>query len=228
MTTHRKPRTSTAAKTAVRLGMIATAGMAVAATTTTAQASSGSSHSFMSTAVDMADTHADRMHVNQFDESFKIHQFGPLVAVTANNRATAESAGCSVQAPCRSIALSFQIVTAAGRNARLVNATNISRSANDHCPGCETFAGAYQFVVATPQELTLSKPARSQLARIHREVAGLRRSHLAIPDVKKRADELAQEVKTVLDREAASAPHRSAASPPDNFRPTVTMHRHVD
>ncbi|MFF4541948.1 hypothetical protein [Streptomyces aureus] len=226
--THRKPRTSAMAKTAVRLGMIATAGMAVAATTTSAQASSGGSHSFMSTAVDMADTHADRMHVNQFDESFKIHQFGPLVAVTANNRAMAQSAGCSVYAPCRSIALSYQIVTAAGRNARLVNATNISRSANDHCEGCQTFAGAYQFVVATPQEMTFSRSARSQLARIHREVTALRASNQSIPEVKKRADELAQEVKSVLDREAASAPHRSATGPLDSFRPTVTMHRHVD
>src|SRR5690349_13211822 len=104
--THRKPRSSTAAKTAVRLGMIATAGMALAATTTVASASSGGSHLFSSsTAVDMANTHADRIHVNQFDESFKIHQFGPLVAVTANNRAMAESAGCSVSDPCRSDAL---------------------------------------------------------------------------------------------------------------------------
>ncbi|MET7390860.1 hypothetical protein ACFYPT_35445 [Streptomyces sp. NPDC005529] len=225
--THRKPRTSTMAKTAVRLGMIATAGMAVAATTTTAQASSGNSHSFMYTAVDMAGTHADRMHVNQFEESFKIHQFGPLVAVTANNRAMAESAGCSVYAPCRSIALSYQIVTASGRNARLVNATNISRSANDHCDSCETFAGAYQFVVATPQELTLSKTARSQLARIHREVVGLRTSNLPIPSVKKRADELAQEVKAVLDRESTAAPRHPHADPRDNFQPIVTMHRHI-
>ena len=225
---HRKPRTSTAAKTAVRLGMIATAGMAVAATTTSAQATTGGSHSFMSAAVDMADAHANRTHVNQFDESFKIHQFGPLVAVTANNRATAQSAGCSPQAPCRSIALSYQIVTAAGRNARLINATNLSRSSNNHCEGCQTFAGAYQFVVATPQEMTLSRSALSNLTRIHREAAALRTSHLSIPNVKKRADELAQEIKTVLDREAASAPHRSAAGPQDSFQPTVTMHRHVN
>ncbi|MFH8395431.1 hypothetical protein [Streptomyces sp. NPDC018036] len=226
--THRKPRSSAVSKTAVRLGMIATTGMAVAATTTVASASSGGPHLFSSsTAVDMAHTHADRMHVNQFDESFQIHQFGPLVAVTANNRAMAESAGCSLQAPCRSIALSYQIVTAAGRNARLINATNISRSANDHCPGCETFSGAYQFVVATPQELALSRSARGQLARVHQEVAALRRSSLPIDSVRKRADELANEVKTILDREAASAPRGNAADPLDRFQPTVTMHRHV-
>ncbi|MFF2364017.1 hypothetical protein ACFVU0_15100 [Streptomyces sp. NPDC058122] len=175
----------------------------------------------------MANTHADRTHVNQFDESFKIHQFGPLVAVTANNRAMAESAGCSVYEPCRSVALSYQIVTAAGRNARLINTTNISRSANDHCPGCETFSGAYQFVVATPHELTLSRSARGQLARVHREVAALRTSSLPIPSVKKRADELANEVKSILDREAASAPHGNTVDPLDRFQPTVTMHRHV-
>ncbi|MFD5819871.1 hypothetical protein [Streptomyces sp. NPDC127038] len=226
--THRKPRSSAVAKTAVRLGMIATTGMAVAATTTVASASTGGPRLFSSsTAVDMASTHADRMHVNQFDESFQIHQFGPQVAVTANNRAMAESAGCSVSDPCRSIALSYQIVTAAGRNARLVNASNISRASNDHCPGCETFSGAYQFVVATPRELTLSRSARTQLARIHREVAALRSSSLPISSVSKRADELANEVKSILDREAASAPRGSSADPLDSFQPTVTMHRHV-
>ncbi|MER5604402.1 hypothetical protein [Streptomyces sp. NPDC002265] len=226
--THRKPRTSTIARTAARLGMIATTGMAVAAATTVAQASSGGPRLFSaSTAVDMAHTRADRTHVDQFDESFQIHQFGPQVAVTANNRATAESAGCSLDTPCRSIALSYQIVTAAGRNAHLVNATNISRSVNGHCPACETFSGAYQFVVATPQELTLSPSARRQLARIQREVSALRTSHLPISGVQSRADELAGEVRTILDREAACAPRGRAGDPQSSFRPTVTMYRHV-
>ncbi|TFV33951.1 hypothetical protein E4K10_42625 [Streptomyces sp. T1317-0309] len=63
--------------------------------------------------------------------------------MSAYNRAVAQSVGCSVHAPCRSVALSFQIVTTAGSNARLINATNLSQAVNEHCPGCQTFSGAY-------------------------------------------------------------------------------------
>ncbi|MFI1565091.1 hypothetical protein ACH4ZX_18900 [Streptomyces sp. NPDC020490] len=216
-------------KTAARISMVATAGIAMAATSTTASATSGNLYMprDMAAAVDMARTHADRMHVDQFDESFQVHEFGPLVAVTANNRATAESAGCSPLDPCRSVALSYQIVTTAGRNARLINATNISRAVNYHCDSCQTFSGAYQFVVATPQKLTLSSATRGRLDDIHREVAALRASNLSISEVQRRADALAQQVKTILDREVASAPRTASGDPLADFIPTVTLHRHV-
>ncbi|GAB2924106.1 hypothetical protein [Streptomyces heilongjiangensis] len=223
---HRKPRTSVVVKRAVGFGVVATAGLAMTTTVASAAAGPGFSRD-AAVAVDMAHSRADRTHVNQFDESFEIHEYGPSVAVTANNRATAESVGCSLDSPCRSVALSFQIVTTSGRNARLVNASNISRAANGHCTSCQTFAGAYQFVVATPQAFRLSRAARADLSRIDREVALLKGADLTISQVRRRADELAAQVKRVLDREADRAPRGGEDSPLTDFEPTVTMHRHV-
>ncbi|MFD8389166.1 hypothetical protein ACFV2N_08140 [Streptomyces sp. NPDC059680] len=227
---HRKPRTPRATKAAVRLGVAVTAGLAMTAVTTAARATpgrSGISHD-VAIAVDAALSHADRTHVNQFDQSFVIHEYGPSVAVTANNRATAVSAGCSLDAPCRSVALSYQIVTTAGRNARLINATNISRSVNEHCPACRTVSAAYQFVVATPRQFSLSRQARSELSSINRQVDALRASRLPIDQITRQADEFARQVKAVLDREAARAPRTSGGNDPlADFMPTVTMHRYV-
>jgi len=226
---HRKPRTKTTSKAAIGFGIAATAGLAMTASTTPAGASPGTSRMFpnVAVAVDMAHSHADRAHVNQFDESFKIHEYGPSVAVAANNRATAESAGCSMDAPCRSVALSYQIVTTAGRNARLVNATNISRAVNEHCPACQTVSAAYQFIVATPRGFGLGREARGELESINRQVDALKASRLPISQITRRADELAQRVKTVLDREAARAPRGTGGDPLADFAPNVTMHRHV-
>lgn len=226
---HRKPRTAKPAKTAVGLSIAVTAGLAMTAGTTPAGAAPGRPgiSRDIAIAVDLAHSHADRTHVNQFDESFEVHEYGPSVAVTANNRATAVSAGCSIEAPCRSVALSYQIVTTAGQNARLVNATNISRAVNEHCPACQTFSAAYQFVVATPRRFSLSREARGELARINRQVDALRASRLPISQIAHHADELAQQVKAVLDREAARSPHGGAGDPLADFAPTVTMHRHV-
>ncbi|MEU1181375.1 hypothetical protein ABZ464_27785 [Streptomyces sp. NPDC005820] len=223
---HRKPRSSSVTKRAVGISVAATAGLAITATVASATTGPGVSHG-AAVAVDMAHSRADRTHVNQFDESFEIHEYGPSVAVTANNRATAESVGCSLDDPCRSVALSFQIVTTSGRNARLINTTNISRSTNGHCTACQTFSGAYQFVVATPRAFSLSQAARGELHGINRQVGVLRGSSLPISQIKRRADELAAQVKTILDREARRAPHGREDSPLADFEPTVTMHRHV-
>ncbi|MFF3637193.1 hypothetical protein [Streptomyces sp. NPDC002250] len=227
---HRKPRTPKSSTTAVRLGAVVTAGLAITAATTTARATpnrTGFAHQ-VAIAVDTALSHADRTHVNQSDSSFAIHEYGPTIAVTANNRATAVSAGCSLNNPCRSVALSYQIVTTAGRNARLINATDISRSVNEHCPACETVSAAYQFVVATPRQFSLSRQARSELNGINRQVDALRASRLPIDQITHHADELARQVKAILDREAARAPRTSGTTDPlANFAPTVTMHRHI-
>lgn len=229
---HRKPRTHNAAQSAARVALTVTAGLVMtAATTSAARAGTpgriGASHG-VAIAVDGAHSHADRAHVNQFDESFTLHTYGPSVAVTANNRATAVSAGCSLDEPCRSVALSYQIVTTAGRNARLINATNISRSVNEHCPACQTFSAAYQFVVATPRQFSLSRQARSELADLEGKVEALKSSRLPVLQIARQAEELAARVKAVLDREASRAPRTSGTDDPlADFTPRVTMHRYV-
>ncbi|MGW1591857.1 hypothetical protein, partial [Streptomyces sp. NPDC002386] len=227
---HRKPRTPKNTTTAVRLGAVVTAGLALTTATTTARATPNPTSTLphAAIAVDTAYSHADRTHTNQTDQSFTIHEYGPTIAVTANNRATAISAGCTLNNPCRSIALSYQIITTSGPNARLINATNISRSVNEHCPTCETISAAYQFVVATPRQFHLSPQARNALNNINRKVNALKASRLPIDQITHQADELAHQVKTILDHETAHAPHTSNTNDPQtNFTPTVTLHRTI-
>ncbi|GAA3777476.1 hypothetical protein ACFQ0G_52560 [Streptomyces chiangmaiensis] len=221
---HRKPRNRRVTRTAVGLGVAATATVAVTTATTPAGASSFGGAAI---AVDMAHSRADRTRVNQFDESFTIHEYGPSVAVAAYNRAVAESVGCSLDDPCRSIALSYQVVTTAGRNARLINATNLSRAVNQHCPACQTFSAAYQFVVATPRAFSLGRSARSELDALQGQVEALRTSRLPIGEITRRADDLARRIKAVLDTEMARAPRATGGDPLADFAPHVTMHRHV-
>ncbi|WP_345554863.1 hypothetical protein, partial [Streptomyces lannensis] len=206
---HRKPSTRRRSRSAVGLGLgvAASATLSLVAATGTAAAGPVAGRSGgAAIAVDLAQARADRTRVNQFDESFRIHEYGPSVAVSAYNRAVAQSVGCSVHAPCRSVALSFQIVTTAGSNARLINATNLSQAVNEHCPGCQTFSGAYQFVVATPRAFTLGSAARRELAVIEDQVEALKTSRVSVAEVTRQADVLARRVKAVLDGEMARAP----------------------
>ncbi|GAA5014667.1 hypothetical protein GCM10025734_62410 [Kitasatospora paranensis] len=151
-------RASIIGRTAGRLGVLSAACLTALAVAAPADAVPFSSHPGRGVAAfaDHAATHASRVHPDQYDDSFTVHELGSVYSVGANNRATAVSAGCSTQHPCRSIALSFQIVTMAGDNVRL-NATNLGRAINEQCPGCQTLAGAYQFIVSTPQPFRLSQ-----------------------------------------------------------------------
>ncbi|MEU7056936.1 hypothetical protein [Streptomyces sp. NPDC046197] len=219
MNVHRKPRSSTRPFTqrAVRIGLLA-AGVAGVATAVPAQAATAAPHAAV--ASDHVFTHADRAHHTQAEDSFTVRQFGTVNAAAVRNQANAVSAGCSADDACRSVALSFQIVTIAGEHTHL-NAVNLSDAANKKCTGCQTLAGAYQFVVSTPSPFTLDDTARRQLADIHRRLDELTRSSLPAADLKSQVDGLAAEVTGVLHDAAAHAPKGGA-------QPEVTLHRQLD
>ncbi|MFD3451651.1 hypothetical protein ACFWVC_05680 [Streptomyces sp. NPDC058691] len=228
--THRKPRTGTFGRKAVGPVMLATAGLAALATAAPAGAVVAPRSSIprdVAAAVDEAHTLANRAHRVQYDDSFSLHEYGPLVAAVAHNRAVAASVGCSLDRPCRSVALSFQIVTTSGVDIRRITATNISRAVNQHCAGCQTFAGAYQFIVSTPRPLVLGRADRARLADVRRRLAALERCDDSAGVVESRADALAAEVKSILGRAANAVPAGRGVSPLSEFQPTVSMRRHV-
>ncbi|WP_351237746.1 hypothetical protein [Streptomyces sp. NPDC002133] len=229
MTHHRKPRASRAGRKVAQLGMLAAACTAGFATASPAGATSSASTFTrqVGIAVDEAHAKAGPRHRVDYDDEFAIHELGTRLGVGARNRAVARSVGCSLDNPCRAIALSFQVVTTTGTITRL-NATNTSRAVNDHCEGCQTFAGAYQFIVSTPYSFTLSRSARNELAVLERRLHDLERSREAVHVVKARADSLASEVVTLLRGAVAAAPRGADVNPLSSFRPTVTMRRHID
>ncbi|MDI9889011.1 hypothetical protein QMZ92_32880 [Streptomyces sp. HNM0645] len=227
--THRKPRTGDGGRRAARFGMLVAACTAGFATASPAGAASSVSagNRYVGIAVDEAHANAGPGHRFDYDDEFAVHELGTRLGVGARNRAVARSAGCTLFNPCRSVALSFQVVTVTGTITRL-NAANTSRAVNDHCDGCQTFAGAYQFIVSTPYSFTLSRPVRSELARLERRLGELERSREPIGTVRSRADSLAAEVVNLLRAAVASAPRGEAVTPLQSFRPTVTLRRHID
>ncbi|MFC1413829.1 hypothetical protein ACEZCY_32240 [Streptacidiphilus sp. N1-12] len=214
---------------AVRFGLLATAGLtAMATAATTAQAAgpgstAGTGHG-VAIANDSAHALANPGNRVRFDDSFTVHQEGTVFAAAAHNLAEADSAGCTAARPCRSVALSFQIVTMAGENIHL-NAVNSSNAANHHCAGCQTLAGAYQFIVSTPRAFRLSPTALRQLADIHRRLDALGRSKAPVATVKTQADALAAQVTSILQAAAATAPKGPGIDALAVRTPTVTVHR---
>lgn len=227
---HRKPNPAAdrLARHAQRMTVAATASLAALTVAASAQATTGSGRIAHDVAAvhDDAHTMANRAHHDDFQATFAVHELGALIGAGAHNRATAVSAGCSLHDPCRSVALSFQIVTMAGE-LRTLNATNVARAANEHCDGCQTMAGAYQFIISAPRPFTLSSHDRSRLAAIHRDLDDLRNSHADVPGMRAHADALAAQVMTILRAAAAHAPSGPTSDPLGHFRPTVTMHRHI-
>ncbi|MFI9205748.1 hypothetical protein [Streptomyces sp. NPDC053048] len=198
----------------LRLGLLA-AGIATVTTAGPAQAAEA-----VAVAHDAVRTTANHRHHTQFRDSFSVRQLGTVAAARVGNHATARSVGCTADDACRSVALSFQIVTYSGERVRLA-AVNAGRATNDHCTGCQTLAGAYQFVVVTPKATRLTPAAQRRLADIHRRLDALGASRLPAAELKKEADGLAAEVASLLADPASTATAPSA-------RPTVKVHRQLD
>ena len=214
---------------AVRIGLLATASLTAVATAATAQAATPGGTAMnghgVAVAVDGAHALANPGNRTRFDDSFTVHQEGSVFAASARNQAEADSVACTAAKPCRSVALSFQIVTMAGENIHL-NAVNTSNASNIHCDGCQTLAAAYQFIVSTPRPFALSRTAQRQLADIHRKLDALGKSRAPIATVQAQADALAAQVTSILDTASANAPKGPGADPFTVAHPRVTVHRH--
>ncbi|MBF9071619.1 hypothetical protein [Streptacidiphilus fuscans] len=230
---HRKVRIRVGSvRRAVRFGLLVTAGLGtLGATTGVAQAVGPNGGALDGTAVrgvavadDGAFTLATRAHESRFQDSFTVHQFGAVYSATADNQATAYTSWCSADDPCRSVSLSFQIVTMAGTDIHL-DAHNRSTAANVHCPGCESLAGAYQFIVSTPRPFTLGVSAQRQFAEIHRKLDALGRSSAPVAEVRQQADALAAQVTALLRAAAATAPKGPGVNALAELEPQVTVHR---
>ena len=232
MTNHRRDRRLPVARRAFRLGILATAALGTVGTAAgIAQAVSfGDGYSSDSSGVAVANNEAFALSnagdQTSFKDSFTIHQYGQVNAAYARNVATAQSVACSPDAPCRSVSLSFQIITMAGTDIH-IDAVNLSNANNVHCAGCQTVAGAYQFVVDTPGAFKLSTSAEKQLAAIHQQLNALRGSNLSVADVRAKADALAVQVASILKNAAATAPQGPVLHPmtASSMRPAVTVYR---
>jgi len=223
---HRKYRMTLGRRT-VRFGMLATAGLAGLATAGTAQAEG--LHNDVGVTIDDAMARSSVVHPDDADGSFTVHQLGTVVGASVHNHATARSVACDPRRPCRAIALSFQIDLMSGTNIRL-HADNASTAENLHCAGCQTFAGAWQFVVDTAGPFRLDAATQRRLDALHRQLNTLVWSDKSAAEVQTEADALAAQVGDVLKTAVAQAPKtapRSALWSGPEFRPSVRTFRQV-
>ena len=216
-----------------RVGVLATAAVGVLAATAGAAQAAAFSNGFSTDTGGIAIADNDAFALStahdpmSFEDSFTVHQYGQVEAASVRNESTAESVACAPDSPCRAVSLSFQIITMAGTDIHL-NAVNLSNATNVHCAGCQTLAGAYQFVVDTPSAFKLSPAAEAQLAAIHRELNALSNSDLSTSDVQSRADALAVQVAAILKTAATPAQtpiaHAQNSAAP-RLAPAVTVYR---
>jgi hypothetical protein len=207
---------------AYRLGLLASACLgAVGLAAGAAQAIAG---------VGVADTSAHALanpaHPDVFKDSFEVHQLGAVLAASARNQAQAQSVQCTAERPCRSVSLSFQIVTMTGDQAHL-NPVNLSNAQNVHCPGCESLAIAYQFIVSTDDPSGLGPAAQQELGRIHDELNALSSSNASAAQLRDDVDALAGRVTSILKSAPIATPMTTHAAN-QSRGPLVTVHRMVD
>ncbi|MEV7179392.1 hypothetical protein [Kitasatospora sp. NPDC093679] len=171
---------------------------------------------------------ASPVHTRDTDVAFEIRQFGRTVGVDVDNRAIATARYCSEGQHCRAVALSFQIVTTGGSNVH-VAADNNSKATTVHCAGCQAVAGAYQFVINTPQPVRLGQDALRELAAVEKAVRSAARTQDPA-QLKATVDAKVAEITDILQAAVAAQPAAPAA--PSNRslaeRPGVTVHRMLD
>ncbi|MFJ1704662.1 hypothetical protein [Kitasatospora sp. NPDC088346] len=169
---------------------------------------------------------ASPIRTRDFQVAFDVRQFGDLVGAGADNRAIASSRFCDGSLHCSSVALSFQIVTMGGDH-RHLHTDNVSRATNNHCTGCQTLAGAYQFVLDTPEPIALGPETLRRLGEVE---AALRAARNQSPQtLRATVDGLVSQVVTILGDAAAAhaaAPVRTAVAVP--ARTGVTLNRTLD
>jgi hypothetical protein len=122
-----------------------------------------------------------------FRLAFKIRKLGGDV-VESTNAAVAVSR-CE---RCRTVAIAIQIVLVTG-SPSVVTPQNVAVALNEQCTLCETFAGAYQFVLGVDGPVRFTDEGRRELAAIRRELLALRAAELGPAD-------LAARVSVQIDR----------------------------
>lgn len=206
---------------AYRFGLVASACLGMVGLAT------GAAQAFAVGGVVTTSTHAlaNPGHPYVFQDTFEVHQLGAVLAGGARNQAEAESIQCSAARPCRSVSLSFQVVTMVGAPAHL-NAVNLSSSENVRCPGCQSLAVAYQFVVSTESAFALSPATLQELGNLHNQLNALRASNAPATQLKADVDALAGQVTSILKAAVAAAP-KGAHAGTSSTAPQVMVHRMV-
>ncbi len=137
-----------------------------------------------------------------FDLAFDVREVSNGV-VDQTNSAVAY-ASCE---NCQTVAIAIQIVLVSGM-ADVVTPSNYAIAVNEECTTCQTLALAYQFVLGGGRPLEFTKEGRRQLKRIQRAFKELGKSGLTVDEIRAKAQELADQIRALLDTELVPAKDR--------------------
>lgn len=123
---------------------------------------------------------------------------------------------------CTTVALAIQIVLVMS-DPSVVTPTNLAIAINDQCTLCETFAGAYQFVLGTSGPVHFTADGNQALADLRNSLRDLLQSEPTIEDLVAALEPLMSNLDTILTEELVPAGQpTSEATPSETASPTPT------
>lgn len=105
---------------------------------------------------------------------------------------------------CTTVALAIQIVLVMS-DPEVVTPTNLAIAINDQCTLCETFAGAYQFVLGTGGPVRFTADGNKALADLRTALRDLLQSEPTLEELIAELDPLMDNLGTILNEELVAA-----------------------
>jgi hypothetical protein len=109
-------------------------------------------------------------------------------------------------ANCRSTAIAIQ-VDLVSPIPTVLSATNVAIAVNSGCVTCDSFAAAFQYVVASDQRMKLSHAGREAVRSIEQQLAALQSTNLSPTDLTARVEGLAGQLGQVLATDLVAVHH---------------------
>ncbi|HET7483428.1 MAG TPA: hypothetical protein VFK89_11265 [Actinomycetota bacterium] len=105
---------------------------------------------------------------------------------------------------CRTVAVAVQIVLVQRNDASNISPRNYAMALNQGCSGCQSFAGAYQYVVTTDGIVRFTAAGQQRLADLETQLRGLVASDtMTFPELDSRIRGVVQQMWSVVDNELA-------------------------
>jgi hypothetical protein len=123
-----------------------------------------------------------------------VRSSGPVVSVSNVALAVTHCSHCSSIAVAIQVDLVWPVPT-------VLAAQNVAVAVTSGCDTCDALAAAFQFVVASPQRMTLTREGRREMAQIERQLVALQKAGLPAATVAASVDALAAQVGHVLATE---------------------------
>lgn len=139
--------------------------------------------------------------LNVTDGSFKNRAGFGTARITGDTvdsqNAAAATSSCS---DCRTVAVAVQVVLVQS-NTHTATPNNLAIALNQNCSRCESYAGAFQYVVSTGGLVRFTAEGESRMAAIQNEIRDLAGQRLPFPELDARLGELVDQLWATVDQE---------------------------